>query len=252
MNGIAANILLNIIRPTVENQTGRPRVLQPEYILDRIMYILRTGCQWANLPVNGGSWKTVYHYFSLWSKRHFFERAYHNLLQFYLRRRGLSQHVVVDTSFVKNVFGRDCLGKSPVDRGRKATKVSALVDAFGTPLHLLFHPGNKNDGKTLRHMLDKAVKHIDLRGLHLYGDKGYDSERCRSVTDKHHMINRVTRKGTTPCKATNRTRIVVEHTFGWLDKYRRIIMRYDGLVCHFRSFHFFASMLLTANRLHSI
>ena len=101
-------------------------MLQPEYILDRIGYILRTGCQWSNLPVDGASWKTIYHYFSLWSKRHFFQQAYHHLLQFYLRRRGLSENVVVDTSFVKNVCGRDCLGKSPVDRGRKATKVSAL------------------------------------------------------------------------------------------------------------------------------
>ena len=252
MNRIATNILLNIIRPTLEHRTGRPRILETEYILDRIRYILRTGCQWHNLPVDGGSWKTVYHYFSMWSKRHIFERAYHQLLQFYLRRRGLSREVVVDTSFVKNVLGRDCLGKSPVDRGRKATKVSALVDSFGTPLYLLFHPGNKNDGKTLHHLLHKSVKHIDLRGLHLFGDKGYDSERCRTITDKHEMVNRITRKGTSPCKATNRTRIVVEHAFGWLDKYRRIIMRYDGLICHFRSFHFLACLNLTGNRLHFI
>jgi hypothetical protein len=47
-------------------------------------------------------------------------------------------------SFVKNICGRDCLGKSSVDRGRKASKISALVDSYGVPLTMLFHPGNKN------------------------------------------------------------------------------------------------------------
>ena len=81
---------------------------------------------------------TIYHYFSLWSKQHLFERAFHDLLKFYVGRRGgLSKNIVVDTSFVKNVFGSDCLGRSPIDRGRNATKVSAITDDMGTPLATL-------------------------------------------------------------------------------------------------------------------
>jgi transposase len=41
----------------------------------------------------------------------------------------------------------------------------------------------------------------------------------------------------------------VEHTFGWLDKYRRIILRYDAHVHSFRSFHYLASTHLLGNRL---
>jgi hypothetical protein len=88
-----------------------------------------------------------------------------DVLRFYLRRRGgVSKNIIVDTSFVKNVWGRDCLGKSPVDRGRKATKVSAITDNTGTPLYLLFHPGNKYDGKTLAHMLQKVDKLFEIKG----------------------------------------------------------------------------------------
>jgi transposase len=82
---------------------------------------------------------------------------------------------------VKNVYGRDCLGRSYYDRGRKATKVSALVDQSGVPLHLLFHPANKYDGKTLAHLLDKASKHVMLKGKCIHADRAYDSERCRSA-----------------------------------------------------------------------
>jgi len=97
---------------------GRPQVLKTDYVLDLIAYVLRTGCQWSSLPVTGGCWKTIYHYFSKWSKAHIFEKAHKDLVQMY-SKRGLSQQLIVDTSFVKNVWGRDCLGKSPVDRGRK-------------------------------------------------------------------------------------------------------------------------------------
>jgi hypothetical protein len=46
----------------------------------------------------------------------------------------------IDTSFVKKIYGRDCVGRNPTDRGRKATKLSALVAADGVPLALAFFP----------------------------------------------------------------------------------------------------------------
>lgn len=187
MKAVARNILLHHLQPNYVSRVGRPRIFALDYVLDRISFVLRTGCQWTNLPVENGSWKTIYHYFSQWSKQHLFERAFHDLLKYYLRRRGgLSKNVVVDTSFVKNVWGRDCLGKSPVDRGRKATKVSVLTDGVGTPLHLLFHPGNKNDGKTLSHMLQNVKnKLVDIRGRSLFGNKAYDTGPCRDAIQRH-------------------------------------------------------------------
>lgn len=250
MKALALHILRNtILQSECGSRTGRPRSLSIEYVLDRIQYVLRAGCQWSSLPVQGGSWKTVYHWFSKWSKKHLFEQAFHRVLQVYLRcKGGLSQHVVVDTSFVKNVFGRECLGRSPVDRGRMATKVSALTDAVGTPLYLLFHPGNKNDGKTLYHLLHKASTRLPLRGRSIYGDKGYDSARCDAVANELGLQKRFTRKRTPLDRQQNRTRIVVEHTFSWFDKYRRIIMRYDGLIAHFRSFHYLAALAIVVGR----
>ena len=53
---------------------------------------------------------------------------------------------LVDTSFVKKQYW---LGKNPTDRGRKATKVSLLIDGVGTPIEMAFHPANKHDCCTL-------------------------------------------------------------------------------------------------------
>ena len=68
MRAIARNILLHHLHPSYVSRKGRPRHLELSYILDRIAYVPRTGCQWANLPVENRSWKTIYHYFAHWSK----------------------------------------------------------------------------------------------------------------------------------------------------------------------------------------
>ena len=248
MNPITLTVLKRHIESLeTKHGYGRPQLISIDYVINRIVYVLRTGCQWSNLPMKVGSWKTVYHYFAKWSKAHVFERCYTDLLKFYAKR-GLSKEIIADTSFVKNIWGRDCVGKSPVDRGRKATKVSALVDNRGTPLQLLFHPGNKNDSRSLPHLLDKTAKVICIEGKDIYADRIYDSTYCSDTIRRHKLNNKVSKKRNTSDKATNRIRIVVEHCFGWLDKYRRIILRYDGLICHFRSFHYLAACCITGSR----
>jgi putative transposase len=82
---------------------------------------------------------------------------------------------------VKNVYGRDCVGRNPTDRGRKATKVSALVADDGVPLALAFFPANTSDQKTVEATLRARLAAPALRGTTLYADKGYDSAANRAL-----------------------------------------------------------------------
>ena len=226
---------------------GRVRKLSVEYILDRIVHVLTTGCQWRKLEVVNGSWKTVYHYFSLWSSANLFEHAYHNIVNVYSKVKGLSDQLIVDTSFIKNVFGKDCVGPSPFDRGRNATKVSVITDKYGIPISFSFHKGNKNDSRTLYHTLQKCK--LNVAGKKIYADKIYDTENCKSILNMFGLNNCISRKRSITHKADNKTRIVVEHTFSWLDKFRRILVRYDSCIKHLRSFHYIASTQLIGKRL---
>jgi putative transposase len=246
MNPITRTILRTNVMNTLRDG-GRPRTISVDYILDRIFFLLRTGCQWSNLPTNGCSWKTVYHYFKYWSDRNIFHQAFQDAVRFYVRRKGLSQSLLVDTSFVKNVYGRDCVGRSPVDRGRRATKLSILTDDKGVPLTLLFHPGNKSDCKTLEHLLSRASRTLKMANHTLHADRGYDTSACRSLVSCYSMKASIPKKRVQPVEVDTK-RLVVEHTFSWFDKFRRIIMRYDGRVKHFRSFHFIASVYLVSLR----
>ncbi len=231
-----------------------------------LFYVCRTGgaagagraapCQWSQLHVQDSSYKTVFHHFNLWSKARIFENVFYETVK---GRAPIGGALAVDTSFVKNVFGKEkkqsffarqsraVTGRNPTDRGRKATKVSLLTDHRGTPLCSVFHKANKSDILTLKHLLDTSSRKTNQ--LHAYNalmaDKGYDSATCRATCDARNLLPLIPRRGTTD---TCRGRYVIEQTFGILDQFRRIRVRYEMLIRNFKSFHFLAMLTIISSR----
>ena len=226
------------------SRQGRHRKLTIAYILNRIFYVCKTGCQWSQLEVPGSSFKTIYHHFNIWSKAHVFENAFYQAVN---SRASLGSSLVVDTSYVKNVFGRDVTGRNPTDRGRQATKTSLMTDSFGTPLCCVFHEGNKSDALTLRHLLHTALrKNVNITQFDsLLGDKGYDSSTCRSLCATYNLQPLIPKRRT---KDTYHGRFVIEQTFGILDQFRRVRVRYECLLRNFNSFHIIALAAIVMNR----
>ncbi len=223
---------------------GRHRKLSLAYILDRIFYVCRTGCQWSQLDVNGSSYKTVYHYFNLWSKARLFENVFYATVNSRAPQEG---PLVADTSFIKNVHGKDVTGRNPTDRGRKATKLSMLTDSHGMPLCCVYHRANKSDALTLRHLLDTCSRKIHNMGCYttLMADKGYDSCTCRTICDNHGLRPLIPKRGS---RDAYRGRYVIEQTFGILDQFRRLRVRYETKISNLKSFHFIALGMIVTNR----
>ena len=178
-----------------DDPRGRRRKLSNAYIVDRILYVCRTGCQWSQLHVENSSFKTVYHHFNRWSKARVFEDAFYETVKA-SRPRGDS--LVLDTSFVKNVYGKEVVGRNPTDRGRLATKVSLLTDSEGTPLCTVFHKANKNDSKTLRHLLETTNRKTKALCNYkdILADKGYDSAECRATCGAYGLNALIPRRRT--------------------------------------------------------
>ena len=108
---------------------GRHRKLSTAYLLDRIFFVCRTGCQWSQLPVENSSYKTVYHYFSKLSKAKVVRRRI-------LRNGSGKTDDKHNRSSQIRLLSRTCTvrkswGKNPTDRGRKATKVLSLDGQAG-------------------------------------------------------------------------------------------------------------------------
>jgi transposase len=123
-----------------------------------------------------------------------------------------------------------------------------MTDSFGTPLCSVFHKANKHDSQTLKHLLSTAtrktggvVSHYD----ELLADKGYDSRDCRLTCATFGLRASIPQRRT---RESDKRRYVVEQTFGILDQFRRIRVRYDALISHFKSFHYLAMIHIIGNR----
>ena len=143
---------------------------------------------------------------------------------------------------------RVCLkiGRNPTDRGRNATKVSALVDQDGLPLSLVFFPANHSDYNTVDGTLAQSIREnasIASR-VPLYADKGYDSKTVRHTIQRYGYLDRVAKRGTVVHRVVNRRRNIVERFFSWLDKSRRLILRYDASIVAYEGWTWLACLRL--------
>ena len=82
----------------------------------------------------------------------------------------------------------------------------------------------------------------------IHADKGYDARTCREACVAHGLRPVISRRGS-PCdRRANATRVVVEQTFGILDQFRRIRVRYDAKIQTFKAFHYMACGLIASRR----
>ena len=100
----------------------------------------------------------------------------------------------------------------------------------------------------LKHTLETFKRKVSSHDKFssLLADKGYDASHCRTVCQQHKLM---------PCIPRRRTkdifpgRYVVEQTFGLLDQFRRVRVRYETLSRNFKSMHFLALSVIVARRL---
>ena len=100
---------------------GRPRA-NLRGVTDGILYVLRTGCQWKELPRYYGSSSTVHRYFQEWAERGVFERLWKACLREYDRRRGIDwRWQSMDGAMTKAPLGGEKNREKP-DRSRQARR----------------------------------------------------------------------------------------------------------------------------------
>ena len=179
---------------------GRPVSLTFEDAYESILFVMKTGMQWRSLTPKTASYITVFKTMHRWMGERIFETAYTNLLRLYRRQRR-PKFYCVDSSHVKNIYGRDCIGRNHADRGRMSTKLSAIVDDTGIPVGFHVAPGNVSDMK----LLDPSLKAILLphqRRLEIFADKGYDSKFNRGICRDLGYRDRILKR---KCKHSKRT-----------------------------------------------
>jgi len=212
------------------SKTGRPRQHAYRDLLNAMFYVVRTACQWRNLPKDFAPWRTVYHYFRLWKCAGLWEQI-HTHLREHLRqlegRRRPASAGIIDSQSVKST---ECSDQRGYDAGKKVNgrKRHVLVDTLGLVLLVLVLPAHIQDRDAARQLLTVFFGQKSRRHLkHLWADGGYAGALVVwAMTLWRCTVEIVKRTDAHTFKVLPR-RWVVERTFGWLGRYRRLSRDYE-------------------------
>ena len=146
------------------------------------------------------------------------------------------------------------MGKHPTDRGKMGAKRSLLTEGGGVPIGLAVEGANRNDFKMVRETIESipvkrpAPTPATPQGMCL--DKGYDYDEVRDLLAEFGFTAHIRARGE-EAKALQQDagfrarRWVVERTHSWLNRFRRVLIRWDKKVCNYLGFLHLACAYIT-------
>jgi transposase len=214
---------------------GRPP-LPDRAVLTGILFVLKTGIPWEDLPqeMNCGSGMTCWRRLRDWQNQGVWQKL-HDVLLAELRASDEIDwsRADVDSSTIRAVGGGEDTGPNPTDRGRPGSKHHVIVDGHGVPLEVQVSAANKPDVTQLVPLLANLpqvrgkVGHPQSRPKALYGDRGYDSEQLRELLRWLGITPFLAKRETPHGSGLGKFRYVVERTLSWLHQQRRLRIRYE-------------------------
>jgi transposase len=108
-----------------------------------------------------------------------------------------------------------------------------VSDRGGVPLAVILTAANVHDSNVFEELVDSIEPIKRPRGRprkrpkKLHADKGYDAKKCRATLRRRGIKSRIARRGIESSERLGRHRWVVERTLAWLDRYRRLAVRYE-------------------------
>lgn len=229
-------------------------------IVRAILYRMKTGIQWRELPIkslfgrHAISWKSVYYYFSKWSKDGSMYLLWVNILSIHKSLLDMSS-VQLDGSHTIAKRGGESVGY----QGRKRSKTTNqvfLTDRQSIPL-ACGDPvaGNHHDLFDIRKCMSKIVATlagagIGHEGLFMNADAGFDAKDLRTWCDTHEIIPNFDlnkRNAKNPddhdyCfdNQLYKERFAVERTNAWIDGFKGLLIRYEVKAINWLSLHYLA------------
>jgi putative transposase len=223
-------------------------------ILNGILYLLKTGCQWRLLPREFGKWNTIYAYFKRWRRQGVWADLMEALRQLERQRQGRQPEPsagCVDSQSIKTARQGEEVG---FDGGKKVKgrKRQLLVDTLGLILAVVVTAANTDDRLGLVALLTRYFASGVQRLRKLWVDSGYQAQWLtiwvRELKHTYKIDLEVTaNKG--PGFQVIPWRWAVERTFAWLLNDRRHSRDYETLTVNSEAMIQLSMIRLLLNRL---
>ncbi len=210
---------------------GRKREVDLREVTNAILYLLRSGCAWRYLPHDFPQWTTVYYYFSRWRDSEWFVKLNSELRSEVRRAEGRDpapSAAIIDSQSVKTT---EQGGAKGYDAGKKVNgrKRHILVDTIGLLIIvkvLAAHIQDRDGAKLLLAEVKERMPRLHL----IWADGGYRGKIITWVATTCLWLMQVVKRNddVQGFKVLPR-RWVVERTFAWLSRNRRLSKDYERL-----------------------
>lgn len=231
--------------PEVSEDATVPTISRRE-IVNGILYVLRSGCPWRLMPHDLPAWGTVYYYFRTWRIAGIWDKAMHALRKRMRQKQGRNEEpsaAVIDSQSIKtSAVGGPEKG---FDMGKQiwGRKRHALVDTEGNLMEVKVTGADASDlagGKRLVEPLHGRFPRLQL----IWGDSHYGGQFLEWVKEQFGWNVQTVQGLGTALDATTMEpktkpstrgfhvqprRWVIERTFGWITRWRRLARDHEGL-----------------------
>lgn len=211
------------------SKCGRPPIDRRE-IIDAILYVVRTGCQWRQLPPDFPNWTTVYTVFWRWRKAGLWARL-HDVLRRRVRQAAGKKRTpsvaILDSQSARTAEGGEIRG---YDAGKKITgrKRHLAVDTLGLVWMVVVHGADWQDHDGACIVLTR-LRETCRRLKVIFADSAYARNQLPEWVKAtfNWVLQTVLRPAGTQGFVVLPKRWIVERTFAWLARYRRHARDYE-------------------------
>lgn len=237
---------------TLMSEDAPQRTHSMREVFNGLRWMIRTGAPWRMMPHDLPPWFTIYQQAQRWLKAGVFEAIVFDLrevLRIAAGKKARPSAVIFDSRTLQS--SPESGGRAEYDgaKRRKGSKTHIAVDTLGNLLALLVTPANEQDRAQVG-ALAKKVQEATGESVELaYVDQGYTGETAVQEAAAHGMKLEViklteAKKGFVLLPR----RWVVERSFGWAARFRRLARDYERLPETLAGLHFLAFAVLMLKR----
>jgi len=236
------------------SSTGAPRKHGWRTILNAIFYLVKNGCVWRALPHDFPAWQTVYHYFRLFRTTGLWEQLNTTIREAVREKAGKEPQasaMIADSQSAKSAEGGESRG---FDGGKLVSgrKRNLLVDTLGLVVLAKVTAANVQDVHAGKQLFSAVAEKPALltRLEKIFADGGYRGELVDWVQQNLNVVLEIVLKlGDQKGFQVLPKRWVVERTFAWITRNRRLARDYERLAESSEAFIYVAMIRLGLRRL---